>query len=172
MENLPGSEWGDGQRQALGKGLLCFLLLSLFPPFHFPLCCDLSSGIQVNKCHIFQPIFTLGNAPSPSPLSCCSCFCYHCNCSPPTLPEIPSLTPSQSLNQHGVLSAYHMPGSLPGAAEGGVGGAKKGSPSPQALSSSSLQSWGGSRTGTLKSLTNHERVNQPCKPSGVVRCPD
>lgn len=99
MENLPGCGWGDGQRQALGKGLLCFLLLSLFPPFHFPLCCDLSSGIQVNKCHIFQPIFTLGNAPSPSPLSCCSCFCYHCNCSPPTLPEIPSLTPSQSVTQ-------------------------------------------------------------------------
>lgn len=77
-----------------------FLFLSLFPAFYSPLCCDLSSGIQVNKCHIFQPIFTLGNVPSPSPLSCFSGFCYHCDCSPPpypTLPDIPSLTPNQSL---------------------------------------------------------------------------
>lgn len=61
-------------RQALGKEgtVVCFVLLFLFPSFHSPLCCDLSSRIQVNKCHIFQPIFTPGNAPSPSPLSCCS----------------------------------------------------------------------------------------------------
>lgn len=33
----------------------------------------------------------------------------------PMLPNIPSLIPNQSLNQHGVLSTYYVPGSLPGA---------------------------------------------------------
>lgn len=108
MMGIWGLWWGDGyvswlvgscqgmsgemvrDRDRLHQGaVMCFLLLSLFLPSHSPLCCDLSSGIQVNKCHIFQPIFTPGNVPSPSPLCCCSCFCYHCNRSPPTLPNIP-----------------------------------------------------------------------------------
>lgn len=80
-----GEMVGDRDRLCV-RGCKCFLLLSLFPPSHSPLCCDLSSGIQVNKCHIFQPIFTPGNAPSPSPLSCCSCFCYHRNRSYPHAP--------------------------------------------------------------------------------------
>jgi hypothetical protein len=90
---------------------MCFLLLFLFPPSHSPLCCDLSSGIQVNKCHIFQPIFTLGNVPSPSPLSCCSCFCYHCNHSHPHAPKYP-LIYSQSATQHVVLCTYYVLDSL------------------------------------------------------------
>lgn len=47
---------------------------------------------------------------------------------------------------------------------GGAGGrTKKGSPSPRSLSSGSLHSPGGAETGTLRSLTNHARVNQPCR---------
>ena len=42
-------------------------------------------------------------------------------------------------------------------------GKEWGSPGPQSLSSSSLQSRGGAGTGRLQSLTNHARVNQPCK---------
>lgn len=57
---MTGTGFGEG-------AVVCFLLLSELPPFHSPLCRDLSSGIQVNKCHIFQPIFIPGNSPSPSP---------------------------------------------------------------------------------------------------------
>lgn len=86
--------------------VVCFLLLSLFLPSHSPLCCDLSSGIQVNKCHIFQPIFTPGNVPSPSPLSCRACFCYHCSHSHPHTLKYP-LIYSQSVSQQ-TRSVAHL----------------------------------------------------------------
>lgn len=93
-----GGDMASGcDRQASARDHYVFSVALLFPPSHSPLCCDLSSGIQVNKCHIFQPIFTLGNVPSPSPLSFCSCFWYQRNHSHPHAPKHPFVYPSQPL---------------------------------------------------------------------------
>lgn len=145
----------------MGKGLRCVFCYFPFPPSHSPLCCDLSSRIQVNKCHIFQPIFTLGNAPSPSALSCCSCLCYHRSCFRPHTPWYP-LTDSQSLTQSTLSSARLL---RTCGACGDEQRREAPGPSPQSLSlsSSSLHSRGDADTGMLKSSTNHARVNQPCK---------
>lgn len=151
--------WPVAVTDRLRQGtIMCFLLLSLFPPSHSPLCCDLSSGIQVNKCHIFQPIFTLGNVPSPSPLSFCSCFWYQRNHSHPHAPKYPFVYPSQPLRM--LLCVPTHVGFL---ARTYGEQQRRGSPRLQPLPSRCLQSHGRTGTGVLKSLSNHARVNQPCK---------
>lgn len=145
----------------MGKGLLC--VFCCFPRFLLPTPHSAVTFPPESKLInvTFSSLFLLWvMRPPPVPSAAALASATTAVALSPMLSKIPSLSPNQSLNQHRVLSAYCVPGSLPGVWVR----TKKGSPGPpSSLSASSLQSRSGAGTGTLKSLINHARVNQPCK---------